>query len=257
MKAATKVRLNQRKPDKEDSCLPRYASLGLVSWCFEPSQPQRIISGLKTNINSKLFCRDITEVISLERERGEREREREREKERERDRNRQRQTDRQTDTEIEWQKGRKRRREREKRQLVSWCFELSKPPGITSGLNANCNLSLRYSAHKSFNTNRSITYSTVIPDVILCGCLVSKHQLTHLHSLISTTHTHTHIFTNVISTEPQSFCIPVEIFLYTKFTSTPLILYRTYQSLSWSQNCSPDSHFGTVSTKISPKNISL
>ena len=43
------------------------------------------------------------------------------------------------------------------------------------------------------------------------------------------------------------------MFLHTKFTSKYLIRFRTYPSLSGSQKFSPDSHFGTVSTKISPQ----
>ena len=35
------------------------------------------------------------------------------------------------------------------------------------------------------------------------------------------------------------------------------MLYETYQSLSGSQKVSPNSHFGTVNTKISPQNISF
>ena len=52
--------------------------------------------------------------------------------------------------------------------------------------------------------------------------------------------------------QPEYFNITVKIFLHTKFTSTHLILYRTYQSLSGSQTFSPDWHFRTVNTEISP-----
>ena len=48
-----------------------------------------------------------------------------------------------------------------------------------------------------------------------------------------------------------------ENFLDMKFTSTHLILYGTYQSLSNSQTFSPDSHLGTVTTKICLQNISF
>ena len=58
-----------------------------------------------------------------------------------------------------------------------------------------------------------------------------------------------------ISVEPKYFSITVTIFLHTKFTSTHLILHRTYPSLSGGQKFSPDSHFGTVNAKISPQNI--
>ena len=47
--------------------------------------------------------------------------------------------------------------------LVSWCFEPSQLLGITSGLNTNSNLSLNYSARKSFNTNHNI--STIILNI--------------------------------------------------------------------------------------------
>ena len=95
---------------------------------------------------------------------------------------------------------------------------------------------------------------------ILIYLLVSLHTSNTNHN-ISTAQlfqkcTHTHKITH-ISTKPQMFYITVNILLYTKFTSKDLILYRTYQSLSGSQILSPDSHFGTVNTKISPQNISF
>ena len=39
--------------------------------------------------------------------------------------------------------------------FVGWCFEPSQPLGVTSGLNTNSNLSLSYSAHKSFDINQA------------------------------------------------------------------------------------------------------
>ena len=64
-----------------------------------------------------------------------------------------------------------------------------------------------------------------------------------------------------ISTEPNYFYSTVKICFHIKFTSTHLILYRTYQSLSGSQNVvvffSLDSHFGTVNTNISAQNTSF
>ena len=45
----------------------------------------------------------------------------------------------------------------EEEDLVSWCFELSQPLGVTLALNTNSNLSFSYSAHKSFNVNHNIS----------------------------------------------------------------------------------------------------
>ena len=56
-----------------------------------------------------------------------------------------------------------------------------------------------------------------------------------------------------ISTKQQTFYFTVKIFFHPKFSSKYLIFSRTYQSFPRSPNCSPDSHFGTVSTKISPQ----
>ena len=67
-------------------------------------------------------------------------------------------------------------------------------------------------------------------------------------------HTHTHKHT--LSTEPQYFYNTVRIFLHTKFTSTHLILCKTYQSLSGSKILSPDSHFKRVNIKISATTVS-
>ena len=44
-----------------------------------------------------------------------------------------------------------------KNNLVSWCFEVSQPLGITEVLKTNFNPSLGYSAHKSFNTSHNIS----------------------------------------------------------------------------------------------------
>ena len=41
--------------------------------------------------------------------------------------------------------------------FLCWCFEPSQPLGVTSGLNKNSDLSLSYSAHKSFNINHNIS----------------------------------------------------------------------------------------------------
>ena len=68
----------------------------IVNWCFEPSQPLGIISGLKVSL------------------------------------------------------------------LVSWCFEPSQPLGVTLGLNTNPNLSVSYSAHKSFNINHNISTAHLV-----------------------------------------------------------------------------------------------
>ena len=105
--------------------------------------------------------------------------------------------------------------------FVCWCFEPSQSLGAASGLNTNSNLSLSYSAHKSFNINQHI----------------STAQL-----LQTCTHTKSHIFYN--NKKTQTFYITVKIFLHTKSASKYLILHRTYQSLSGSQQFfSPDSHF--------------
>ena len=99
-------------------------------------------------------------------------------------------------------------------------------------------------------------------DQILTYLLVTLHT----SHLTSTTiflqrsyfkHTYTYKITHNFSTKPQPFPITIKIFLHTKFTSKHLMLYITYQSLSGSQTFSPDSHFRTVNTKISPQNISF
>ena len=41
--------------------------------------------------------------------------------------------------------------------FVSWCLEPSQTLRVTSGLNTNSNLSLSYSAHKSFDINHNIS----------------------------------------------------------------------------------------------------
>ena len=41
-------------------------------------------------------------------------------------------------------------------ELVCSCFEPSQPLGATPGLNTNSNLSLSYTAHKSFSINHDI-----------------------------------------------------------------------------------------------------
>ena len=112
--------------------------------------------------------------------------------------------------------------------FVGWCFEPSQPLGVTSGLNRNSNLSLSFSAHESFNTNHNS----------------STAQLFQTY-----THTKSHIFLQNLKLSISQF--------FTNFASKYLILYKTYQSLSGSQKISQDSHFGTVSTKISPQNISF
>ena len=105
------------------------------------------------------------------------------------------------------------------RELVGWCFKPGQPQGIISRLKTNSNPSLSYSAHKSFKTNLNISTAQF------------KYFTTHTHN---------------ISTEVKYFFVTITIFLYIKFTSTNLILYRTYQSLSGRQTLSLDSHFGTV-----------
>ena len=115
-------------------------------------------------------------------------------------------------------------------ELVSWCFETNQPLMIISGLKTNLSPSLRYSAHQSFNTSYSIYFYRTV-------------KLLDIKSNIST--------------EPQCFYTTYKIFLHTKFTSAQLVLFRTYQSLSGTQQFSLDSHFGTVNTKISPQSISF
>ena len=114
--------------------------------------------------------------------------------------------------------------------LVTWCLEPRQPLGIISGLKTNCNSSLSRPAHTQF-----------------------KHNISTAHLKSFTTNTHIHN----ISTEPKYFNIIAKILLHTKFTSTHLIHYRTYQFLIGSQKISPDSHFATVNIKISPQNVSL
>ena len=115
--------------------------------------------------------------------------------------------------------------------FVCWCFKPSQLPGVTSGLNTNFNLSLCYSAHKSFNINHNISTAQLFQ-----------------------TYTHTHKITHNYA-KPQIFSVTVKICVHAKFTSKYLIIYRTYQSLSGSQTFSPDLHFKTMNTKIPPQNI--
>ena len=93
------------------------------------------------------------------------------------------------------------------------------------------NLSLSYSAYKLFNINHNISTAQLFQTY--------THKITH------------------VSTKPQTFYITVKIFLQTKFASKYLMLYRTYQSLSGSQNFSPDSHFEIMRTKIFAQNVFL
>ena len=69
-------------------------------------------------------------------------------------------------------------------QLVNWCYEPSQPLGVTSGLNTNSNLSLSYSAHKSFNINHNI----------FTAQLFKAYARAHTRTL---THTHTHIKSHI------------------------------------------------------------
>ena len=104
----------------------------LVSWCFEPSQPQRITSGLNTNFKlspSHSFHKSLYQMSFFF-------------------------SPSQTTAQILPTIS-----ERRTSYLFSCCFQPSQPLGITSGLNTNANVSLSYSAHKSFNINHNILSS--------------------------------------------------------------------------------------------------
>ena len=125
-------------------------------------------------------------------------------------------------------------------QLVSWCFEPSQPLGFTSGLNTTSEQSLSYSAHKSLTIDHNSSTAQ----------LFQKHSHTHIYIYITS---HTFLQNHNFSvSQLEYFSLNVSPHkIYFK------ILKKTYQSLSGSQNISPDSHFGTVNTKISSQNISF
>ena len=106
-------------------------------------------------------------------------------------------------------------------QLVNWCFEPGQPLGDTSGLNTN-SIYLLLTLHTSH-----LTSTTILLQYFISNTHTRARARAHTHTH---THTHTHF-----STKPQTFYITI-IFLHTKFTLKYLILYRTYQSLSGSQN---------------------
>ena len=70
--------------------------------------------------------------------------------------------------------------------FVCWCFEPSQSLGAASGLNTNSNLSLSYSAHKSFNINHNIstaqlfqTHTHTKSHIFLQNLILSISQLPH------------------------------------------------------------------------------
>ena len=75
--------------------------------------------------------------------------------------------------------------------FVGWCFEPSQLVGVTSGLNTNFNLSLSYSAHKSYNINHNIstaqlfqTYTHTKPHIFLQNLKLSISQLKYFSTQI-------------------------------------------------------------------------
>ena len=77
------------------------------------------------------------------------------------------------------------------RMFVCWCFEPSQPLGVTSGLNTNFNLSLSYSAKKSFNINHNIstaqlfqTYTHTKSHILLQNLKLSISQFKYFSTQI-------------------------------------------------------------------------